>query len=120
MQSQISEASYRYQREIESKDRIIVGLNEYQSEESAGSRSITRFSMNAEVEQRQQQRLTAWRANRDAARVAELHTQLERVARGNDNVMPCLVACVEGGMTVGEIGKVLRGVFGEYEAPTVI
>lgn len=120
MQSQISEASYRYQREIESKDRIVVGLNDFKSEESAQGRSITRFSMNAEVEQVQQQRLADWRAQRDTALVAELQAQLERAARGSDNVMPYLIACVERGVTVGEIGTVLRGVFGEYEPPTVI
>ena len=76
--------------------------------------------MNTEVEQRQQQRLIAWRASRDATKAAELQAQLERAARGTENVMPCLVACVEGGLTVGEIGNVLRGVYGEYAPPTVI
>ena len=47
-------------------------------------------------------------------------TQLEAVAAGSENVMPCLIACVEGGVTVGEIGRVLRKVFGEYQAPVVI
>jgi methylmalonyl-CoA mutase, N-terminal domain len=121
MQSQISEASYRYQMEIESKERIIVGLNEYKAQESApGDRPIVKFKADTAVEQRQHQRLQAWRAGRDALKASELQAQLEQVARSGKNVMPCLVACVAGGLTVGEIGKVLRKVFGEYHPPTVI
>ncbi|HEY3290592.1 MAG TPA: methylmalonyl-CoA mutase family protein, partial [Anaerolineae bacterium] len=121
MQSQISEASYRYQREIESKDRIIVGLNEFKSEgEADGHRSIAKFNVNHAVEKRQHERLAAWRAGRDAAKVRELQSQLEAAARGTQNIMPYLIACVEGGLTVGEIGLVLRQVFGEYHPPTVI
>ena len=121
MQSQISDASYRYQREIESKDRVIVGLNEFKSE-SAGeaNRKMTRFTVNQAVEQRQRERLAAWRAKRDGQKVSELCSRLEAAARGTENVMPCLIACVEAGMTVGEIGNVFRSVFGEYHAPTVI
>ncbi len=122
MQSQISDASYRYQREIESKDRIIVGLNEFKSEGNAseGNRQITRFNVNHTVEQRQCERLADWRAKRDAETVSALRDKLETAARGSENVMPCLIACVEAGMTVGEIGNVFRHVFGEYHPPTVI
>ena len=66
------------------------------------------------LEARQRERLTAWRAGRDAERVSALMAELERVARSRENIMPCLIACVEGDVTVGEIGKVLRHVFGEY------
>jgi methylmalonyl-CoA mutase N-terminal domain/subunit len=122
MQSQISEASYQYQKEIESKDRIIVGLNEFKtgSEKGEGDRQITKFKADQTVEARQKERLSAWRAKRDATKAAELMAQLEQTARGNENLMPCLITCVENGLTVGEIGKVLRKTFGEYEPPTVI
>jgi methylmalonyl-CoA mutase N-terminal domain/subunit len=121
MQSQIAEASYRYQKEIESKDRIIVGLNEFKAN-GAGedSRHIVKFKTDPAVEQRQRERIAAWRERRDAARAAELMSQLEQASRGSTNLMPCLIACVEGGLTLGEVGKVLRKVFGEYEPPTVI
>ncbi|MCL5274776.1 MAG: methylmalonyl-CoA mutase family protein [Chloroflexi bacterium] len=121
MQSQISEASYQYQKEIESKDRIIVGLNEFKGDVAApDSRQIARFSVNPAVEQRQRERLAEWRAQRDERKAAELMAQLQAAARGTENLMPSLVACVEGGLTVGEIGKVLRAAFGEYHPPTVI
>jgi methylmalonyl-CoA mutase N-terminal domain/subunit len=122
MQSQISEASYQYQKEIESKDRIIVGLNEFKTSgaKGEGDRQITKFKADQTVEGRQQARLAAWRAKRDAGKAAELMAQLEQVARGSENLMPCLVTCVENGLTLGEIGTVLRKTFGEYEPPTVI
>ncbi len=121
MQSQIAEASYHYQKEIESKDRIIVGLNEFKSDaDAADGRHIARFNVNPAVERRQRERLAAWRARRDAQKAAELQAQLKAAASGSENLMPCLVACVQGGLTVGEIGRVLRAVFGEYHPPTVI
>jgi methylmalonyl-CoA mutase N-terminal domain/subunit len=122
MQSQISEASYQYQKEIESKDRIIVGLNEFKTSgaKGEGDRQITKFKADQTVEGRQKARLAAWRAKRDAGKAAELMAQLEQAARGSENLMPCLVTCVENGLTLGEIGKVLRKTFGEYEPPTVI
>ena len=122
MQSQISEASYHYQKEIESKDRIIVGLNEFKtgSDRAEGDRQITKFKADQSVEQRQCARIAAWRAKRDASKAAELMVQLEQAARGSENLMPCLIAGVEAGLTVGEIGKVLRNAFGEYAPPTVI
>jgi len=122
MQSQISEASYQYQKEIESKDRIIVGLNEFKTSgaKGEGDRQITKFKADQTVEGRQQARLAAWRSKRDASKAAELMAQLEQAARGSENLMPCLVTCVENGLTVGEIGNVLRKTFGEYEPPTVI
>jgi methylmalonyl-CoA mutase N-terminal domain/subunit len=122
MQSQISEASYQYQKSIESKDRIIVGLNEFKTggEKGEGDRQITKFKADPTVEACQRARLADWRAGRDGTKAAELMAHLEQAARGSDNLMPCLIACVENGLTVGEIGKVLRKTFGEYEPPTVI
>jgi methylmalonyl-CoA mutase N-terminal domain/subunit len=121
MQAQISEASYRYQKEIESRDRIIVGLNAFKSDGNTGDeRHMARFNVDPAVEHRQHERLAAWRANRDAHKAGELQAQLASAARSTDNLMPCLIACVEGGLTVGEIGYVLRKAFGEYQPPTVI
>ena len=121
MQAQISESAYRYQKEIESRDRIIVGLNEFKnSREGTDDRPMARFRSDPAVEQHQRERLKAWRARRDGARATELMACLEHTARANENLMPCLIVCVEGGLTVGEIGTVLRHVFGEYEPPTVV
>jgi len=119
MQAQIAESAYRYQREVESKERIIVGVNAFTSD-GAGEEAGAKFKVDPAIEARQRERLAAWRAQRDGERVSGLLGALERTARSDENIMPCLIACVEGGATVGEIGRVLRHVFGEYQPPTAI
>ena len=79
-----------------------------------------KFYVNPLVEQRQRERLAAWRANRDGAKAGALMDKLSQVAQGKDNIMPVMIECVEGGVTVGEVGAVLRRAFGEYQPPTVI
>ncbi len=118
MQSQIAEASYQYQRKVESKEEVIVGVNEFVSADAGVA--APRFTVNPAVEQQQRQRLAEWRANRDNVRVSERIAHLEASARGNDNLMPILIACVEDGVTVGEIGKTLKRAFGEYQPPSMI
>lgn len=127
MQAQIAESAYRYQKEIESGEQVIVGVNRFQDgnqqpddSEPGGAGRQQRFVIDPAVEERQRRRLAEWRARRDPEAVAALTHRLEDTARGNDNIMPCLIACVEGGLTVGEIGRALRRVFGEYHPPTVI
>ncbi len=118
MQSQIAEASYQYQRKVESKEEVIVGVNEFVSADAGVA--APRFTVNPAVEQQQRQLLAEWRANRDNVRVSERIAHLEASARGNDNLMPILIACVEDGVTVGEIGKTLKRAFGEYQPPSMI
>jgi (2R)-ethylmalonyl-CoA mutase len=72
------------------------------------------------VEARQRERLAQWRANRNNETVSGLLARLRTAAQSTENLMPILIACVEGGATVGEIGKVLRHAFGEYRAPMTI
>lgn len=119
MQAQIAEAAYRYQRQVESKERIIVGVNAFTEDEDQ-QLSIQRFKVDPRIEEEQRARLAAWRANRDHECVGALLRQLEETARSTENLMPVLIACVEGGVTVGEIGRVLRRVFGEYQPPQVV
>ncbi|MBO9345444.1 MAG: methylmalonyl-CoA mutase [Chloroflexi bacterium] len=119
MQAQIAESAYRYQREVEAKQRLIVGVNAFVSDDAADP-GIAKFKVDPAIEAEQRMRLAAWRARRDAEQVGALLGALERTARSNENILPCLIACVEGGVTVGEIGKVLRHAFGEYQPPMVI
>jgi methylmalonyl-CoA mutase, N-terminal domain len=118
MQAQIADSAYRHQREVEEKQRIVVGVNAY-TEGDTGA-SAPRFKLNPAVEAEQVARLKQWRAQRDAPRAHAMMAQLESEARYRGNLMPILVACVEAGVTVGEIGTVLRNVFGEYQPPTAI
>jgi len=124
MQAQIAEAAYRHQQEVERGERVVVGVNAYQDDGRKtmddSNAVVHRPSSIVSVESEQQERLRQWRANRDAARVSALMNTLENAARGDDNLMPHFIAAVEGGVTVGEIGKVLRTVFGEYQPVMVI
>lgn len=117
IQSEIQEAAYRYQKSVENKEQIIVGVNAYQVEESLELEALT---VNPAIEQQQRQRLVELRQNRDTARVNELLSQLDTVARSRENLMPLFITCVENDLTLGEICGVLRNVWGEYHSPAWI
>jgi len=77
---------------------------------------LERLKVDPAIELGQRERLAALRANRDSAKVAELLSQLENVARGTSNLIPLFIECVENDITLGEICNTLRGVWGEYVA----
>jgi methylmalonyl-CoA mutase N-terminal domain/subunit len=110
-QREIQESAFRMQRDIEAKRRIVVGVNEYVEEEPpiAGLMRV-----DPAVGARQRARLERLRAERDRARVDELLGRLEEAAQGSDNLVPLLIESVEAHVTLGEICRVLRGVWGEY------
>src|SRR6266852_4783753 len=87
-QSEIAEASARYQRETETGDRIIVGVNAYELEEDI---EIPILRMDPQGEDRHLERLQNVRATRDQARAAKAMRELEEASRGNKNVMPYLI-----------------------------
>ncbi|PZS01205.1 MAG: methylmalonyl-CoA mutase [Candidatus Chloroheliales bacterium] len=111
-QAEIQESAYRWQREVESKQRIIVGVNQFAVEEQP---SADLLRVNERVQREQIARLQALRARRDNSLVAEQRAKLRRAAAGRDNLMPYLIACVEALVTLGEICDTLREVFGEYQ-----
>ncbi len=113
-QNEVQEAAYRYQRAVETKEQIVVGVNAFQIEEEI---QLERLKVDPAIEQAQRARLAALRARRDAARVAELLARLECAARGSDNLMPILIECMENNVTLGEACGLLRKVWGEYAAP---
>jgi ethylmalonyl-CoA mutase len=75
-------------------------------------------AVDPEIEKEQVEKLAAWRASRDAKAVKAALVALERAARDGANIMQSSIACAKAGVTTGEWGSVLRGVFGEYRAPT--
>ncbi len=113
MQNEIQEAAYNYQRAIEEKEQVVVGVNAFQVEEHL---ELERLAVDPRIEQGQRAKLAQMRASRDGERVNELLFHLERAARGSDNLMPLFITCVESGLTLGEICGVLRKVWGEYQA----
>ena len=113
IQGEIGDAAYAYQRAVERGEQIVVGMNQFQVQEEV---HLQRHKIDPAIEFEQKRRLAELRASRDNAKVSELRTQLENAARGTDNLMPTIVACVENDVTLGEVCNTLRGVFGEYQA----
>ncbi len=117
IQSEIQEAAYRYQKSIENKEQIVVGVNAYQVEESL---ELEALAVDPAIEQQQRQRLADVRRSRDDARANDLLAQLDVAARSRENLMPLFITCVENDLTLGEICGVLRKVWGEYHSPAWI
>ncbi|HEY9087127.1 MAG TPA: methylmalonyl-CoA mutase family protein [Anaerolineaceae bacterium] len=111
MQNEIQDAAYQYQRAVEKKEQVVVGVNAFQKDETL---ELERLAVDPAIEQNQRRQLAELRAGRDAARVSELLTRLESAAKTEDNLMPLFVECVENWITLGEITGVLRQVWGEY------
>ena len=111
IQGEIGESAYQYQKEIETKKRIIVGLNQFQIEEEP-LRDILRIK--PEVEQYQKEKLARVKKERDPTKVKETLAVLKKAARGTDNVVPPILEAVKVYATLGEISDTLREVFGEY------
>ncbi len=111
IQREIQESAYRYQREMERGERIIVGVNRFQVDERGMEQEILR--VDPAVRGAQAAKLTEIRARRDNTTAEALLASLEVAARGDENLMPPILACVESLCTLGEISDALRRVFGE-------
>ena len=111
IQRSIEDASYEYQKKVESKERIVVGINEYQSKEDV---KVPILRIDPEVERAQQERVKRVKADRNQTRVQEALNVLQEQAAGEANLMPAIVDAVREYATIGEICDVLRGVFGEH------
>jgi methylmalonyl-CoA mutase N-terminal domain/subunit len=112
MQREIQDAAYRYQREVEDKRRIVVGVNEFVTDEAAPANL---FQLEAGVGEALRERVARVRAGRDRDRAARALDAVEQAARGRENLMPRLVDAVEASVTLGEICERLRGVFGVHQ-----
>ena len=113
MQNEIQNAAYDAQKAIERGEQVVVGVNQFQAEESL---TLERLQVDPAIELGQRLKLANLRANRDSAKVSELLSQLENLARGTWNLIPLFIECVENDITLGEICNTLRGVWGEYVA----
>ena len=120
MKGQLVEANSARLGRIEKGETTVVGVNKYTSTEpsplTTGDGGI--MVVDTAVEQDQIDRLTAWKAQRDAGAVAEALAALKDAAQSGANIMPPSIAAAKAGVTTGEWGGVMREVFGEYRAPT--
>jgi methylmalonyl-CoA mutase N-terminal domain/subunit len=113
-QREIREAAWHYQREIERKERIIVGVNDYVMDEEEPLDILT---INPEVEKRQIERVRELRASRDHEQWQGALEALRKAATAKENLMPPIISAVKAYATVGEICAALKDVFGAYEEP---
>ena len=109
---EIGDAAYRHRQEVESGDRVIVGVNRYDTEEPPVEGLMR---VDEEAARQQVRRLERLRSERDGGAAQAALSRLEGVARSGSNTVPAILECVEAYCTLGEISGVLRTVFGEQE-----
>jgi methylmalonyl-CoA mutase N-terminal domain/subunit len=117
VQGEIQKAAYEYQRAIERREQIVVGVNQYVAEKET---PIPTMRVDPELESAQVERVRALRDRRDSASAAAAIAEVERRARTGENLMPAISAAVDAYATVGEIADALRRVFGEYTESVVL
>jgi len=116
-QREIAESAYRYQREIDTGQRIIVGVNDYLTEEPL---TIPLLEIDREGERRQRERLARVRRERDNELVARRLEALREAAQGTENLMPYILDAARAYATLGEICGAFREDFGEYREPVIV
>jgi methylmalonyl-CoA mutase N-terminal domain/subunit len=117
VQQEIQNAAYDYQKDVDSGEAVVVGVNEFQIEEE---KDIELQRIDPELERRQVERLKALRTKRDQTAWSAAMRKIEDAARGGDNLMPHIIHAVESNCTVGEIADAMRKVFGEYQETVVL
>lgn len=111
VQGEISNSAYEYQKKVESKDRIVVGVNKFQVEEPPPSGLLR---VDKSVEEGQVEKLKKLRSERDNQAVIGSLDKLKKAAEKDTNLMPLILDAVKAQATLGEICDALREVFGEY------
>ncbi|TMI75185.1 MAG: methylmalonyl-CoA mutase [Bacillati bacterium ANGP1] len=116
-QREIADASYRYQQQLERREKIVVGINEFAGPHA---QPIQILRIDPHVERRQVERLQRVRKERDSRQARRALDALQRAGERGENTMDRVVDCVRASATVGEICDVFRTVYGEYKEPAII
>ena len=117
IQREIQDSAYRYQKEIEKGERVVVGVNKFQVDEQT---PMDLLRVDPAVRISQIERLKTLKSERDNSKVRNMLSDLGKAAEGDDNLMPFIVAAVKAYATLGEICDELRRVFGEYQPVSTI
>jgi methylmalonyl-CoA mutase, N-terminal domain len=117
VQGEIQKAAYDFQRAVEKKEQIVVGVNDFIAEKE---NPVPTLRIDPKIEGDQVARLKAMRAKRDVARTKSALDELARRAAGTENLVPAILTAVESNATVGEISDTLRAQFGEYQESVVL
>jgi methylmalonyl-CoA mutase N-terminal domain/subunit len=112
IQNEIQNASYQYQKNLESKVEIVVGMNEFVQEDVPRSDVL---KISESVAREQIQKLKAFKARRNPAEVEKQLSKIRKVAESTENLMPTFIEAVENNITLGEIAEELRKVFGLFK-----
>jgi methylmalonyl-CoA mutase N-terminal domain/subunit len=117
IQQEIQDAAYAYQMDIESGERVVVGMNKFQIKEGSPTGLLR---VDPKVGEQQSAKLRDLRAKRDNVRVEAALKALRNAAEGTDNLMPPILEAVRAYATLGEICDVMRGIFGEYQQKVIL
>lgn len=112
IQDEIARSAYEYQRQIENNEKIIVGVNKFQT---GGNEKIPILKIDDSIQTKQVEELTRYKNSRNRARVDQCLQLLSDKAGSGENLMPAVIEAVENNCTLGEIADELRSVFGEYK-----
>ncbi len=113
-QKEIADSAYRFQRQLERGDKVMVGVNKHEMPEE---RAIPTLKIDPDVERRQSDGVRQWKRDRNAAAAREAILRVRRACESGENVMPPILEAVKEGVTVGEVSDVFREAFGEYRDP---
>jgi methylmalonyl-CoA mutase N-terminal domain/subunit len=116
VQREIQDAAYAWQKSVEAKEQVVVGVNAYTSEDAP----VTVMKIDPILEEQQVARLKAFRAKRDSVAAKQAVDAVRAAAKGSDNLMPVILAAVKAHATKGEIADAMRDVFGEYRETVVL
>ncbi|MBC8343294.1 MAG: methylmalonyl-CoA mutase, partial [Bacteroidetes bacterium] len=112
IQNEISNSAYSYQKDVDSGEQIIVGVNKFKTEESSNPEIL---KIDPTETQKQIDGLKSFKASRNNGAIQSKLSTLKNSAAGADNIMPLLIDCIKSGCTLGEVADALRLVAGEYK-----
>jgi len=116
VQKEIQDAAYTWQRRVESKEQVVVGVNAFKADDPP----VPAMKLDPALEEQQVSRLRAFRAARNQTGASQAIDAVRQAAKGTDNLMPHVLAAVKARATLGEISDALRDVFGEYRETVVL
>jgi methylmalonyl-CoA mutase N-terminal domain/subunit len=116
VQREIQEAAYAWQKQVEAKEQVVVGVNAYKADDPP----VTVMKVDPALEEQQVARLVAFRKRRSGAATKQALDAVRAAAKGKENLMPAILAAVKAEATLGEISDALREVFGEYRETVVL
>jgi methylmalonyl-CoA mutase N-terminal domain/subunit len=116
VQREIQDSAYAWQKQVEAKEQVVVGVNAYKAEDPP----VTVMKVDPALEEQQSKRVKAFRAARNNTATRQALDAVRTTARGKENLMPVILAAVKAEATLGEISDALREVFGEYRETVVL